>query len=78
MSDETCKTCGGYNFVLLGCCSGRECGCRGLPVDAGQCLDCNSNGAKEPSEQAKEDYPWFFMDEKEFAEYEKTKAASDE
>ena len=69
---DSCNTCSGYNFVLLGCCSGRECGCMGQPVESEPCKDCNKDGAKDPTQQAKQDYPWFFMNAKEFAEYEKS------
>jgi len=71
---EYCNKCGGYNYYLLGCCSGRECGCMGKPVDAKPCSECNQDGEKEPSDEAKENYPWFFLNEVEFAEYEKSKA----
>lgn len=67
---EFCNTCGGYNFELIGCCSGRECGCMGQPVDSQPCQECNRNCNKEPSEQAKQDYPWFFMNEEEFEKYQ--------
>ena len=61
MSEE-CDECNGYNYKLLGCCSGFECGCQGKPVDAIPCPKCNHHGEREPSEQAKIDWPWFFAD----------------
>ena len=60
-----CDKCGGYNYVLIGCCSGHECGCRGQPVDSEPCPSCNSDGVVEPSDEAKNDWPWFFCTEEE-------------
>ena len=74
MSDE-CKACYGYNFNLIGCCSGRECGCMGQPVDSEPCPVCNKDGSKEPADQAKQDWPWFFLNEDEFKEYENKKTS---
>jgi len=64
-----CTTCNGYNYELLGCCSGRECGCMGQPIDVKPCSKCNPDGSKEPTEEAKKDYPWFFLTPKEFELY---------
>ena len=50
--DNECLRCGGYRYELLGCCSGRECGCMGRPVDTVPCAVCNPSGTAEPSEQA--------------------------
>ena len=68
---DYCKKCGGYNYTLIGCCSGRECGCMGQPVDSIGCEACNPDATKEPSDQAKKDYPWFFMNSEEWNEYRK-------
>lgn len=59
--EAECKTCRGYHYTLVGCCSGFECGCMGQPVDAEPCKTCNSDGEKPPSEEAKKDYPFFFL-----------------
>ena len=58
MSD--CDECGGTNYNFLGCCSGFECGCCGMPVDITPCPACNSDGKKEPTKDITEDWPFFF------------------
>lgn len=65
-----CAKCGGYNYELLGCCGGRECGCMGQPVDSKPCSKCNIDGNKEPSLQAQKDWPWFFLTEQEWNRYQ--------
>lgn len=42
-----CKECGGTGLRPVKCCSGRECGCMGMPVDFVDC-DC---GRPVPSEE---------------------------
>jgi hypothetical protein len=37
-----CSECGGSGIELLDCCSGFECGCRGIPVDAIKCTKCSA------------------------------------
>lgn len=44
-----CKDCQGDNFILLGCCNGRDCGCMGGPVQVTNCKKCNPNGLAEMS-----------------------------
>ena len=68
---ELCSTCGGYSYELIGCCSGHSCGCQGQPVEAKPCGKCNSDGKKEPSLQAQEDWPWFFLTREEWDKYKK-------
>ena len=34
---DKCSDCGGLGLELLGCCSGRECGCMGMTVDYKVC-----------------------------------------
>ena len=65
MSEELCSQCNGYNYELIGCCSGYECGCMGQPVDSEPCSKCNQDGEKDPSLQARRDWPWFFLTEAE-------------
>ena len=43
MNNE-CKECSGENYVLIGCCNGRECGCMGQPVAVTNCKQCNPSG----------------------------------
>ena len=48
---DVCGKCGGNGLAAVGCCSGFECGCRGMPVDFIPC-DC---GSEPPTnEQIKE------------------------
>jgi hypothetical protein len=52
----------------------------GQPVDAKPCSKCNPDGKKEPSSQAKRDYPWFFLTEEEWGRHlaeEKARQALD-
>lgn len=70
LSALLCTTCGGYNYELLSCCSGHECGCMGQPVDSRPCSKCNSDGKREPSLQAQKDWPWFFLTEQEWNRYQ--------
>jgi hypothetical protein len=37
----------------------------GQPVDCEPCPKCNKDGEKEPSTEAKVDWPWFFASEEE-------------
>jgi len=39
-----CNKCDGDNYILLGCCSGHECGCMGQPVQMTNCKLCNPKG----------------------------------
>ena len=64
-----CDVCGGYNYELLGCCSGHECGCMGQPVDTRPCPKCNADGKKKASLEAQKDWPWFFLTEEEWNKY---------
>jgi hypothetical protein len=66
LSDVLCDQCGGYNYELIGCCSGHKCWCVGQPVDAKPCEKCNADGKKEPSLQAQKDWPFFFLTEAEW------------
>lgn len=66
MEGPECDTCQGYNYELLGCCGGHECGCRGQPVDAKACPQCNPDGKREPSLEAKKDWPHFFLTQEEW------------
>lgn len=45
---SNCDKCAGDNYILLGCCSGRECGCMGHAVQSTNCPECNPLGDKEP------------------------------
>jgi len=45
--NSKCQDCGGIGLVPEGCCSGRECGCMGLPVDYRGC-HC---GADQPTDE---------------------------
>ena len=47
MSNQDCKECHGDNYILQGCCSGRECGCMGQPVSITNCKQCNPKGLSE-------------------------------
>ena len=67
-SDE-CDKCYGYNYELLGCCSGHECGCMGQPVDAKPCPKCNADGEKKPSLEAQKAWTWFFLTKEEWNKY---------
>ena len=54
MSDCKCVVCGkevkGYEAQF--CCSGRECGCRGLPIEPPLCSkECGRKAYGIPSEQ---------------------------
>ena len=77
MTNETellpCDVCDGYFYELIGCCSGHECGCIGKPVDSKPCHKCNSDGKKEPSLQARKDWPWFFLTRVEWDRYVRTR-----
>ena len=42
-----CESCNNDRYKLIGCCSGYECGCRGLPVQFSNCLECNPDNDKE-------------------------------
>lgn len=50
----SCKKCHGDNYILLGCCDGRECGCQGQPVSITNCPDCNPYGKEKPSDYINE------------------------
>jgi len=39
-----CLDCQDESYILLGCCDGRECGCRGGPVSITNCKSCNPKG----------------------------------
>ena len=75
---EFCSDCDGYNYELMGCCSGHACGCAGQPVDAKPCGKCNSDGKKEPSLQAQKDWPWFFLTREEFYALSSAESAASE
>ena len=44
--DLACNKCGGTGYLMVGCCSGFECGCMGLPVGLGDC-ECNNKASDE-------------------------------
>lgn len=44
--DVTCPICAGEAYVLVGCCSGRECGCMGREVGFVNCYECNLDNSK--------------------------------
>ncbi len=44
---DECGFCGGNGLKAVMCCSGHECGCRGMPVDFEPC-DC---GSKLPTDE---------------------------
>lgn len=39
---NVCDKCGGLGAEPVMCCDGRECGCRGMPVDFRKCNSCKS------------------------------------
>jgi hypothetical protein len=41
-----CKKCQDEHYMLVGCCSGHECGCMGQPVSMSNCVQCNKNEDK--------------------------------
>lgn len=41
---EKCEYCYGEGFNLVYCCSGRDCGCMGQPVQFTNCIVCNPKG----------------------------------
>lgn len=49
--NDTCKECHGDNYILIGCCSGRECGCMGQPVQLTNCNKCNPDGDKKAGDE---------------------------
>ena len=77
-TEAACNECSDMGYILIGCCSGHMCGCRGLPVDCEHCLSCNPDGDKEPSDQAKKDWPWFFASEEEQALLKQLEGGSNE
>jgi hypothetical protein len=36
-----CKECKNERYIVMGCCSGRECGCMGQPTSMANCKECN-------------------------------------
>ena len=52
---SNCKECNGDGYVVLGCCSGRECGCMGRPVAVSNCKECNPLASLPMSESLKEE-----------------------
>ncbi len=46
-----CAECNGENYILNGCCNGRECGCLGQPVSFTNCKTCNPNDDKPMSDE---------------------------
>jgi hypothetical protein len=66
-----CKKCRDDHYLMVGCCSGRECGCMGQPVDADPCPDCNQDESKLPSQDLKENFPFFFMTKEEIEQLRK-------
>ena len=50
-----CDKCNGDKWLYVGCCSGFECGCMGLPIGIKPCDKCNENGEQEPSKSMQED-----------------------
>lgn len=49
-----CDQCNDDRFFLIGCCSGHDCGCYGMPIDAEPCGQCNKDGSKPASGDAAE------------------------
>lgn len=50
MKGEYCETCGTFveGFEYKGCCSGRDCGCLGLPIELCFCSEnCYNNYGKD-------------------------------
>lgn len=43
-----CDKCNS-GFVFFTCCSGRDCGCMGLPVQVTNCKFCNKDNNKPDS-----------------------------
>jgi len=41
---DTCNACQGDRYILIGCCSGTDCGCMGHPVGHKNCPECNADG----------------------------------
>jgi len=54
-SKETGCSCGGTGFLPVFCCDGKDCGCRGLPIDYE--TPCPKCGASCP-----DGIPMFFED----------------
>lgn len=38
---KDCKECQNERYIIMGCCSGRECGCMGQPTSIANCKECN-------------------------------------
>lgn len=57
-----CEKCDNDRAVLISCCSGAQCACLGLPIDAIFCPACNADGNIEPSDNIKSEWPFFFGD----------------
>lgn len=55
-----CNKCYDENYEAIMCCSGRDCGCRGVPIDFRPCPICNPDEKKEVGETLKADFPFFF------------------
>lgn len=51
---ESCTRCNDFKFILHNCCSGRECGCMGMPTAVSYCPECNPKGEIEPPESIAE------------------------
>lgn len=39
--NDKCDQCGGTGLIPAYCCSGTECGCRGMPIDFVECWCCD-------------------------------------
>jgi len=55
MSKE-CKECRNERYIVLGCCSGRECGCMGQAVAIANCKECNPLAATPISKGLEKEY----------------------
>ena len=68
-NSATCAVCHGYNYELIGCCSGHQCACDGWPIVSKPCGECNNDSKKKPSSQAKKDWPHIFLNREEWDKY---------
>lgn len=60
ISPTQCKKCNDDRYILVGCCSGFECGCMGRATDIKPCESCNENEQAPASDDLKQAYPFFF------------------
>lgn len=41
---SNCGKCSDEKYIFQTCCSGIDCGCRGMPVQMINCVECNPKG----------------------------------